>query len=355
MKRLLRGLAIVAGAALALSPVQAHAYPRSAYPGPQNKMVAHPAGFSDSTYVQIRGEKVHCSVPLGTATSGSVKVRVRFEMVPLFETLLRLTETKYGYHLKASETGGYNCRFIRGSSKPSNHAYGRAVDLNWNANPMGSRFVSDIPPEVVKLWMRHGFYWGGHYRNRPDAMHFEFVDTFASIEAHTANAKKELGGAPAPTNPAPKPNPPQSCSTVSLSSYPLVDKGDKGTSVTTAQCYLRANGYAIEVDGVFGAKTTEAVKAFQKAKGLKVDGKVGKHTWTALLSQGSSPTLKEGSTGGDVTRLQRALRASGQNLSADGRFGPRTEQAVKAYQRQVGLTPDGVVGAKTWAALQAGR
>ncbi len=39
------------------------------------------------------------------------------------------------------------------------------------------------------------------------------------------------------------------------------------------------------------------------------------------------------------------------NLIADGIFGPLTEEAVKAFQKSKGLTPDGIVGAKTWAAL----
>lgn len=57
-------------------------------------------------------------------------------------------------------------------------------------------------------------------------------------------------------------------------------------------------------------------------------------------------TLRKGSRGAEVKTLQRKL-----NLMADGIFGPLTEEAVKELQKAKGLTPDGVVGARTWGAL----
>lgn len=60
--------------------------------------------------------------------------------------------------------------------------------------------------------------------------------------------------------------------------------GNEGAQVKTLQRLLNATGYACgSSDGIFGVKTLTAVKAFQKAKGLEVDGVVGKNTWTALL------------------------------------------------------------------------
>ncbi|WP_405974850.1 amidase domain-containing protein [Streptomyces sp. NBC_00988] len=60
------------------------------------------------------------------------------------------------------------------------------------------------------------------------------------------------------------------------------------------------------------------------------------------------PTLSSGSTGGCVTRLQQDLdRLNGANLAADGKFGPKTRQAVIDFQRNYGLTRDGAVGEKT--------
>lgn len=63
------------------------------------------------------------------------------------------------------------------------------------------------------------------------------------------------------------------------------------------------------------------------------------------------PTLMQGSTGDDVELLQMRLNKVGQNVLVDGQFGPRTDAAVKAFQTSRNLTPDGVVGPETWAAL----
>jgi murein DD-endopeptidase MepM/ murein hydrolase activator NlpD len=63
------------------------------------------------------------------------------------------------------------------------------------------------------------------------------------------------------------------------------------------------------------------------------------------------PILRRGSTGPAVRDLQRALTAAGFPATVDGAFGLRTDAAVRALQRARGLTPDGVVGPLTWAAL----
>ena len=57
-------------------------------------------------------------------------------------------------------------------------------------------------------------------------------------------------------------------------------------------------------------------------------------------------TLKKGSKGDEVKILQKAL-----NITVDGNFGTKTEDAVKIFQKSKGLVADGVVGTKTWNAL----
>ncbi len=65
-------------------------------------------------------------------------------------------------------------------------------------------------------------------------------------------------------------------------SQPTLRKGDRGAGVKTLQTLLTKAGYTVAVDGIFGAKTLEAVKAYQADHGLTVDGVVGQKTWSAL-------------------------------------------------------------------------
>lgn len=61
--------------------------------------------------------------------------------------------------------------------------------------------------------------------------------------------------------------------------------GSRGTQVKVLQWLLNENGHnAGKVDGIFGANTLKAVKAYQTAKGLTADGIVGKNTWNAILA-----------------------------------------------------------------------
>lgn len=65
-------------------------------------------------------------------------------------------------------------------------------------------------------------------------------------------------------------------------------------------------------------------------------------------TQAPTPVLRIGSSGPSVSNVQLVL-----GVTADGQFGPMTENAVKVFQTANGLTPDGVVGPETWAALNA--
>ena len=63
------------------------------------------------------------------------------------------------------------------------------------------------------------------------------------------------------------------------------------------------------------------------------------------------PTIRLNSNGNFVYILQYLLNHYGYNLSVDGRFGVRTQNAVKDFQRNNNLTQDGIVGRNTWNAL----
>ena len=94
---------------------------------------------------------------------------------------------------------------------------------------------------------------------------------------------------------------------------------------------------------VKGDEIPQAVRDFEK--GVKPEPPKPQQT--------SKPVLRLGSTGDGVTLLQSALRARGFTIAVDGHFGPQTDRTVRAFQSRSGLTVDGLVGDKTWSALQA--
>lgn len=133
-------------------------------------------------------------------------------------------------------------------------------------------------------------------------------------------------------------------------------QGACGPEVEHLQRQLAAAGFEPgEQLGVFCPKTKAAVMAFQRARGLEVDGIAGPRTWEALDSRrgsGLRPILKRGVCEAAVVVLQKVLATHGFDPgSKDGIFGPTTERAVLAFQRAKGLEADGVVGPKTWNAL----
>ncbi len=76
--------------------------------------------------------------------------------------------------------GSFAPRFIRGSrSVLSNHAFGTAFDINAHWNGLGqlpaARSMKGCLLDLVELANKFGFYWGGHFSNRLDGMHFELA------------------------------------------------------------------------------------------------------------------------------------------------------------------------------------
>ncbi|WP_130012016.1 N-acetylmuramoyl-L-alanine amidase [Serinicoccus sediminis] len=170
--------------------------------------------------------------------------------------------------------------------------------------------------------------------------------------------------------------------------------GQQGDAVTAWQRQLRAKGLPVHVDGDFGPQVFLATKLAQKTWGITPDGIVGPASLRTAASAPSIdldggtltgpapkvqdpdpaprptpakpapstpalPVLEQGSRGPAVKALQAgalrvfpayagAIKRSG---GADGVFGPGTKAWVLEFQRRSGLTRDGVVGPRTWAAL----
>ncbi len=162
----------------------------------------------------------------------------------------------------------------------------------------------------------------------------------------------------------------------------IYKRGSRGLIVKEIQFYLdffaRFNNELprITIDGIFGPKTEEAVKAFQSLYGLTADGIVGRNTWNMLSSAYKAflATLPEGymsfesplypgyfitsgSSGEVVRQVQTYLRKIAQNdkrvplITVDGVYGPKTTAAVKAFQGISDIPQLGEVGPLTWNAL----
>lgn len=162
--------------------------------------------------------------------------------------------------------------------------------------------------------------------------------------------------------------------------------GDGGNDIRTLQVRLNriSRNYPnipkiASPDGIFGTDTEAAVEEFQRTFDLTPDGVVGRATWYRILriynavkrlnelnSEGISfeeisrqfpRELGEGARGINVRLVQYYLRFislfddSLPPIAVDGVFGVETTEAVRAFQQQYGLAPDGIVGEVTWFKL----
>lgn len=149
--------------------------------------------------------------------------------------------------------------------------------------------------------------------------------------------------------------------------YPFIRtlrRGVKGPDVLALQNMLKDLGYNTGVlDGWYGLKALNAIKAFQATQGLGADGVFGPKTQAKfnLVYAGSLPTgtpvlriLRLGMRGDDVKALQIKLNSLGFNVGTpDGSYGPKTVAQVKAFQIKYSLGADGFTGPKTLGKLNS--
>lgn len=148
--------------------------------------------------------------------------------------------------------------------------------------------------------------------------------------------------------------PPEQTATLgaqSVLSWQALRQGDSGRDVVTLQYLLRHRGQSLSVDGAFGSGTDTAVRNFQRAQGLTVDGIAGGNTWEKLIA-----TVRQDDNSNAVRAVQDQLRSGYgySSVTVDGIFGSGTSSAVRDFQSKRGLTVDGVVGLNTWHALVTG-
>ncbi len=145
-------------------------------------------------------------------------------------------------------------------------------------------------------------------------------------------------------------------------------RGDTGAVVAEVRSKLATLGLLDEPEGselldpagaLFDEATDRAVRAFQQQRGISVDGQVGRQTYQAL----DEARRRLGDrilvwvparlmAGDDVAALQRRLLDMGFDCGrVDGLFGTETEQALREFQRNIGIVSDGTCGPATLKAL----
>ena len=160
--------------------------------------------------------------------------------------------------------------------------------------------------------------------------------------------------------------------------YDTLRPGDNNDAVALMQERLIVLNYMSgTADGNYGNTTKAAVRAFQKANSLTVDGTAGQQTLSVLYSEQAiaapeatatpkatatpapdsetaSSTLRKGDKGDSVKSLQSRLIELGYLTGkADGVYGTKTYEAVIAFQQANKLSADGVAGAKTQTKLNS--
>lgn len=159
----------------------------------------------------------------------------------------------------------------------------------------------------------------------------------------------------------------------------VLREGDNNIGVSSLQYYLSylSDFYnvlpRVSVDGIFGAGTTEAVRAIQREFGLEPDGVVGDDTWRAIYNAyiGIVSTIPLQYTEGNVIPFPGVFLRIGvedesvrllqeylnyisdyiteiPSVNPTGYFGTRTQEAVVAFQNYYGIPATGVVGPVAW-------
>lgn len=146
--------------------------------------------------------------------------------------------------------------------------------------------------------------------------------------------------------------------------FPTLQIGSRGPAVIDLQRLLNEQFAGNPVggvinrlaeDGFYGQKTEDAVKIAQFRYLLFRDGIAGSQTWRSLSEKRilveEFPVLRRGDRNPSVAVVQSTLDPV-QVGPVDSIFGAQTELAVRNYQRSSGLVADGIVGARTWEALE---
>lgn len=138
--------------------------------------------------------------------------------------------------------------------------------------------------------------------------------------------------------------------------WPLLRAGDAGAGVLALQWLLRAGGFAVPVDGVFGQATVRAAGVVVRRRGARglscsasrvaEPGLFGGVAWESVV-----PVLVRGASGDAVRAGQVLLSSRGVPVGVDGVFGRAMVSGVGEFQRRRGLVVSGVLDRVVWRSL----
>ncbi len=296
------------------------------------------------------------------AKSVSVEEFLGFIEGKTFDELITRRETKlgieFGYAFQEEPASQY--RYVRDPAHPGrvidmNHFFAAAMQGGWGEELGFLQEVTQIPRYTDSAFREEdlrsnalGDRFGSEYLDKGKSLHAE-LGRFLGDRAREA---------------------------VPLKQQSLFQRPPQAETKIAQELLAELGHFSPEqIDGKFDAGMATGVRAFQKERDLPVTGILDTTTWEVLLAAAGPvsktplqqqltaspeqpeqlPQLSRGSGGPEVVRLQERLLHLGYDIGEpDGKFGPKTEAGVKAYQRDRGLVDDGIVGPQTWQTLSAG-
>ena len=130
-------------------------------------------------------------------------------------------------------------------------------------------------------------------------------------------------------------------------------------AIKVLQCMLQQRGmYAGKVNGRYNKRTIAGMHKWKTTNGFGANdqNRFRRPGWVAFLSEGSRPTLKIGSAGEDVRRVQRSLNAvfPKRHLPVTGVYDTATAAVVATYQKAQRIKANGIVNPPMWKLIQRG-
>jgi len=323
-------------------------------------------------YIFIMAYDEHYSGgPAGPVASyGWVEKSIQFALqqgVPKEEIVLGIPFFGRYWHSDGTKPGGFGVSAIQVESLISQYKGSVTYDNNAKSpkatitikpgDPLPIIHGNTLQPGTYTFWYENA----NSIKSKVDLVHkYELKGTGSWSLGHENtdiwNNYKQWLTTHVPDSAVPAPLPPPIVKSPTVTSYPLLKLGSKGSSVTKLQNTLKAQKYYIgTVTGKYDTKTKKAVISFQKKYRLKIDGMAGNQVQRKLYSLPkpvSYVTLKHGMKSAKVSDVQRNLKKIGlYNGTVNGTFDTKTKQAVINFQKKYKLRVDGIAGVQTQSKL----